>query len=314
VSIPRSARIDGPAVEVVRLTRRYGPVTAVDSLSFTARRGEVLTVLGPNGAGKTSTLGVIEGFARADSGTVRVLGMDPWRDSRRLRPQVGVMLQAGGAHLSARAGEMLELVASCSARSHDTRWLLDVLGLTEVSGTPVRRLSGGQVQRLSLAMALAGRPELLILDEPTAGMDPQARRLVWELIAAARADGVSILLTTHLLDEAQRLSDRVLIIDNGRSVADGSPAELVAGGAPQLTFSAAPALDLRELGDRLPDSIIAAETTAGEYRLTGDITPAVVASVTAFCAEAGVMPTDLHTGARSLDEVYLELTGRQVRP
>jgi ABC-2 type transport system ATP-binding protein len=300
-------------VDVVDLVRRYGSHTAVNGLKFAVGRGQVVTMLGPNGAGKTSTLDVIEGIARPDSGRVRVLGLDPWRQGRRLRPQVGVMPQAGGAHLSARTGEMLELVAACSAHPHDTRWLLDVLGLTDVVRTPVRRLSGGQQQRLNLATALVGRPRLLILDEPTAGMDPQARRLVWDLIGAVRSDGVTVLLTTHLLDEAELLSDRVLIIDNGALVAQGTPAELVAGGEPQLTFAATAGLDLGGLRDVVPDSVTATETSPGQYLLTGDITPAVLAAVTAFCARSGVMPRNLRTGARSLDDVYLELTGRQLR-
>ena len=154
------------------------------------------------------------------------------------------MLQAGGAHASARVGEMLGLMARCSANPLDPAWLLDMLGLSSSVRTPIRRLSGGQVQRLSLAMALVGRPEMLFLDEPTAGMDPQARHLVWDLLRAARADGVSILLTTHLLDEAELLADRIVIIDNGRSVADATPDELTGGGSSQLRFTASPGLDL----------------------------------------------------------------------
>lgn len=302
------------AIEVSGLTRRYGDLTAVDQLSFAVPRGQVLTVLGPNGAGKTSTLETLEGFASPDGGTVRVLGLDPWRQSAALRPKVGVMLQAGGAHLSARAGEMLQLVAHCSARPMDAGWLLNTLGLSEVAQVPVRRLSGGQVQRLSLAMALIGRPELLILDEPTAGMDPQVRHLVWDLIRAARRDGVTVLLTTHLLDEAELLSDRILIIDHGRLLADGSPAELVADTGTELTFTAEPGLDLAALADQLPATVTAAETAPGHFRLSGDkISPQVLATVTAFCARQGVMPQHLQTGGRTLDEVYLKLTGSQVR-
>jgi ABC-2 type transport system ATP-binding protein len=301
-----------PAIEVDGLTRRYGSLTAVDNLSFTVPPGQVLTVLGPNGAGKTTTLEILEGFAAPDAGTVTVLGLDPWRQSAALRPRIGVMLQTGGAHQSARAGEMLDLVARCSANPLDTGWLLDTLGLSAAARTPVRRLSGGQLQRLSLAMALVGRPDLLILDEPTAGMDPQVRHLVWDLIRAARRDGVTVLLTTHLLDEAELLSDRILIIDHGRLLADGSPADLVAGSAPELRFTATPGLDLTDLP--LPGTVTAAEPSPGHYRLTGEgISPDVLAAVTAFCARNGVMPGDLHTGARSLDEVYLQLTGNQVR-
>jgi ABC-2 type transport system ATP-binding protein len=278
----------------------------VDGVSFTAARGQLLAVLGPNGAGKTSTLDACTGFARPDAGTVRVLGLDPWRRSGELRPRIGVMLQAGGAHGSARAGEMLRTIAACSANPHQPQWLLDVLGLTEVAGTPVRRLSGGEVQRLSLAMALVGRPELLFLDEPTAGMDPRARRDVWELLRAARSDGVTILLTTHLLDEAELLADRVVILDRGRVVADAPPRDLV--GSARLRFSARPGLDLVLLRAALPAGYEARELDAGQYVVDGEIDPGTVATVTAFCARVGVLPGDLRIGGRTLDEVYLELT------
>ncbi len=298
---------DDAAVAVDGLVRRYGSRVAVDGVGFEVPRGELVTLLGPNGAGKTSTLDVCTGFAHADGGTVRVLGLDPWRRSTELRPRMGVMLQAGGAHGSARAGEMLRMIAACSARPHEPEWLLDVLGLADAARTPVRRLSGGQVQRLSLAMALVGRPELLVLDEPTAGMDPRARRDVWDLLRAARSDGVSILLTTHLLDEAELLADRVVIIDHGRVVADATPRELV-GTSARLRFSARAGLDLELLSAALPLGYVVTEVRAGRYVVDGEILPGTVATVTAFCARVGVLPGDLQVGGRTLDEVYLQLT------
>jgi ABC-2 type transport system ATP-binding protein len=184
-----------------------------------------------------------------------------------------------------------------------------------VARTPVRRLSGGQVQRLSLAMALVGRPELLFLDEPTAGLDPQARHLVWDLLRAARADGVAILLTTHLLDEAELLSDRVVIIDHGRVVAQGAPGDLTGGAEHRrLRFAAAPGLDLELLRLALPDGFAVREVSNGRYLVEGEIVPATVATVTSFCARVGVLPGELQVNQRSLDEVYLELTGRELRP
>jgi len=301
------------AIVVDGLHRSFGAVTAVDGLSFRLPRGSLVALLGPNGAGKTTTVEICEGFTKADAGQVRVLGLDPWRHGAALRPRVGVMLQAGGAHAAARAGEMLTLMANCSANPHDPAWLLDVLGLTSSVRTPIRRLSGGQVQRLSLAMALVGRPELLFLDEPTAGMDPQARHLVWDLLRAARSDGVSILLTTHLLDEAELLADRIVIIDGGRSVADGTLADLTGGGSSQLRFTAAPGLDLELLRSALPLGFQAQESAPGRYRLDGDVVPATLATVTSFCARVGVMPSGLQVGARSLEEVFLELTGKEIR-
>ncbi len=304
----------GPeAVVVDGLHRRYGSVAAVDGLSFRLPRGSLLALLGPNGAGKTTTVEICDGFTKADAGQVRVLGLDPWRQGAALRPRIGVMLQAGGAQASARVGEMLDLIARCSANPLHPGALLDMLGLSASIRTPIRRLSGGQVQRLSLAMALVGRPELLFLDEPTAGMDPQARHLVWDLLRAARSDGVSILLTTHLLDEVELLADRIVIIDNGRKVADGTPAELTGGGSSQLRFTASPGLELDLLRRALPLGFQVAETAPGRYLLDGDIVPATMATVTSFCARVGVMPTGLQVGARSLDEVYLELTGKAMR-
>src|SRR4051794_1126979 len=301
------------AIVVEGLHRRFGNVKAVDGLSFRLPRGSLLALLGPNGAGKTTTVEICEGFTKADAGQVRVLGLDPWRQAGALRPRIGVMLQAGGAHAAARVGEMLGLMASCSANPLDPAWLLDILGLASSVRTPVRRLSGGQVQRLSLAMALVGRPEMLFLDEPTAGMDPQARHLVWELLRAALADGVSIVLTTHLLDEAELLADRIVIIDRGRSVANGTPAELVGGGSAQLRFTASPGLDLELLRRALPLGFRVLETAPGRYLLQGDIVPATMATVTSFCARVGVLPTNLQVGARSLDQVFLELTGQELR-
>jgi len=301
------------ALVVDGLVRRFGSLRAVDGLSMTLARGNLVALLGPNGAGKTSTLDVCTGFAHADSGTVRVLGLDPWKQSRSLRPRIGVMLQAGGAHAAARVGEMLTVVARCSARPLDPQWLLDTLGLGDAVRTPVRRLSGGQLQRLSLAMALVGRPELLFLDEPTAGMDPQARHLVWDLLRSVRRDGVAVLLTTHLLDEAELLADRVVIIDHGRVVAEGAPAELTGDAPAHLRFSAAPGLDVDLLCSALPHGYAAREVSPGRYLVEGEIAPATVATVTSFCARMGVMPMDVQVGRRTLDEVYLELTGREIR-
>ncbi len=218
------------AVEVAGLVKRYGGTTAVDGVSFTVPAGTVLALLGPNGAGKTTTVESCEGFRTPDAGTVRVLGLDPARDRRRLAPRVGVMLQQGGVYPGARAGEVLRLFAAFAGDPLDPAGLLDRLGLAGVARTPYRRLSGGQQRRLALALALVGRPELLFLDEPTAGLDPQARLVTWELIREQRARGVTVLLTTHGMDEAERLADQIVIVDHGRVVAAGTPRELTRGG------------------------------------------------------------------------------------
>lgn len=212
--------MESPAVEIVDLVKRYGRTTAVDGLTLSAAHGAVTAILGPNGAGKTSTVEICEGFRRADAGTVKVLGLDPSRPE--LRARVGVMLQAGGVPPATRCGQWLRLMARFHAHPLDPVALLERLGLTEHARTPYRRLSGGQQQRVSLAAAVVGRPELVFLDEPTAGLDPQARHACWELVGDLRASGVSVVLTTHHMDEAEKLSDHIVIIDHGRVVAQGT--------------------------------------------------------------------------------------------
>jgi len=302
-------------VDISGLAKRFGSTTAVDGLDLRLASGQVLALLGPNGAGKTTTIEICEGFQRRDAGSVRVLGLDPATDSERLRPRIGVMPQGGGAYPGVRAGEMLALVAACAANPVDPAWLIDVLGLAAARRTPYKRLSGGQQQRLSLACALVGRPELVFLDEPTAGLDPQARRLVWDLVAALRTDGVSVLLTTHAMEEAEELADQVVIIDRGRVVAQGSPRQLTAEqpDAARLRFRAQPGLDTTQLCAALPDDCRIAELTPGAYLLSGKVDPQVVSAVTTWCAQQGVLAEELHVGRRSLEDVFLELTGRELR-
>ena len=306
---------NAPAVEISGLVKRYGPATAVDGLSLTARRGEVTAILGPNGAGKTTTIEICEGYRAADGGTVRVLGLDPARDAARLKPQVGIMLQTGGIPPAVPAGEYLGTLSRFHVRPHDTAWLLDIVGLSSHAKTPYKRLSGGQQQRLSLAAAVLGRPHLVFLDEPTAGMDPQARHATWDLVAALRRDGVSVILTTHFMEEAERLADHVVIIDHGRAVADGTAAELT-GSAGQLRFRAEPGLDVDSLLAALPSDSAAKESPAGHYLIEvpgGTVQPALLAAVTAWCAERGVLPSSLQIESRTLEDVFLELTGRDLR-
>ncbi|GGS56840.1 ABC transporter ATP-binding protein [Planobispora rosea] len=302
--------MDSPAVEIIDLVKRYGPTTAIDGLSLRAARGAVTAILGPNGAGKTSTIEICEGFRRADGGTVSVLGLDPSRPE--LRPRVGVMLQAGGVPPAMRCGEWLRLVARFHARPLDPEALLDRLGLVEHARTPYRRLSGGQQQRVSLAAAVIGRPELVFLDEPTAGLDPQARHACWDLVGELRAAGVSVVLTTHHMDEAEKLSDHVVIIDRGTVVAEGTPAALT-GAERQLRFRARPALTLDELLNALPAGSSAKESPAGHYIIEGQVGPELLATVTAWCAAEGVTADDLSIERRTLEDVFLELTGRELR-
>ncbi|CAJ1504546.1 ABC transporter ATP-binding protein [[Mycobacterium] burgundiense] len=296
------------------VTKSYGATAAVSGFDLDVQRAEVLALLGPNGAGKTTTVEMCEGFIRPDAGTIEVLGLDPFTDNAQLRARIGVMLQGGGGYPAARAGEMLNLVAAYAADPLDPAWLLHTLGLADSARTTYRRLSGGQQQRLALACALVGRPELVFLDEPTAGLDAHARLVVWELINALRRDGVTIVLTTHHLQEAEELADRIVIIDRGRQVAAGTPAELTRAGAEgQLRFRAPHKLDLALLISALPENYRAAEVAAGEYLVEGPIEPQVLATVTAWCARLNVLATDMRVEQRSLEDVFLDLTGRELR-
>ncbi len=316
--VPRVALVPeptSPVVEVLDLVKRYGSRTAVDGASFTADAGAVTAVLGPNGAGKTSTVECCEGLRRPDRGAVRVLGHDPVTDGAWLRPRVGVMLQGGGMPGAARAGDVLRLAASMYARPRDPAELTTALDLTAQLRTPVRRLSGGQQQRLALAVALVGRPRVAFLDEPTAGLDPQARIVVWDLIRELRDGGVAVVLTTHLLDEAERLADQVVLMAAGRVVAAGSPRELTGGGGHTLSFDGTAGLDLGRLNRTLSAGIAAAEVRPGRYLVANrtpeaGLIPADVAAVTAWCAGLGMMPEGLVLGRRSLEDVFLEIAAR----
>ncbi|MBB4932401.1 ABC-2 type transport system ATP-binding protein [Lipingzhangella halophila] len=307
------------AVEATDLVKRYGDTTAVAGLAFRAPRGAVTALLGPNGAGKTSTVEICEGFRRADSGRVRVLGLDPASDAAALKPRVGVMLQSGGAPTGARTGEWLRLMASFHAHPIPAQDLLERLGIASTSRTPVRRLSGGQQQRLSLAAAVIGRPELVFLDEPTAGLDPQARMATWDLVAQLRAAGVGVVLTTHHMEEAERLADHVVIIDDGRVVADGSASELT-DSQQELRFYAEPELDTASLLAALPPASGVTAHPSGrrtQYVVVtgapGGLGPGFVATVTTWCAANSVLPEELRVQRRTLEDVFLELTGRDLR-
>jgi ABC-2 type transport system ATP-binding protein len=303
------------AIEVAALEKRYGPTPAVDGITFSIAIGEVFGLLGPNGAGKTTTVEILEGYRRADGGEVRVLGVDPWREGDQLRPRIGVMLQEGGLYPGVRPLEALQLFASYYDDPDDPERLLRVVGLDDSRHTLVRRMSGGQQQRLSLAAAVIGRPELVFLDEPTAGMDPQARHATWEIISGLRAAGVGVILTTHFMDEAERLSDHVAIIDHGRMVAEGTPAFLT-GSAGQLRFRAEPGLDMDGLMAALPAGAAAKESPAGHYVvevLGAAVDPKLLATVTAWCAERSVLANSLRIESRTLEDVFLELTGKELR-
>ena len=303
---------DSPAVEIVGLVKRYDGRAVVDGVDLRAHAGQVTAVLGPNGAGKTTTVECCEGLRSPDDGTVRVLGLDPVAQARDVRPRVGVMLQDGGLPTGVRAAEMLAHVARMYADPRDVGDLSERLGLVSFARTTVRRLSGGQRQRLALAAALVGRPEVVFLDEPSAGMDPQSRRAVWDLVRELRDEGVAVLLTTHLMDEAEDLADHVVVVDHGRVIAEGSVSELVSSADDRtLRLETVPGLDVAALSAAV--GLPVTEPSPGAYTVIGDVDPARVARLTAWLAQRGALVTRLTVGRRTLEDVFLDLTGRSLR-
>lgn len=305
-----------PAIEVERLDIHYGCVAAVRGLSFTARAGHVTCVVGRNGAGKTSTIEALEGLRRPNSGRLSVLGREPFKEHRKLVARIGVMLQDGGIQPAIRVGEALRHAAALYPNPQPVPELAEQVGVAHLERRAYRSLSGGEQRRLALALALVGRPEVVFLDEPTAGVDPEGRVAIRGLIGALGDDGVTILLSSHELDEVERLADRVVMIDGGRLVAEGTVKELLrspgTGGA--LTFRADTGLDVVAMGARLRASVT--EVVPGEYRLdplgeadaaSGEAltNPQQVVAVTGWLAEQGVRLRDLRVGQRSLEDVFL---------
>lgn len=326
-----------PAIRVENLVKRYDGRAVVDDLDLTVRRGEILALLGPNGAGKTTTVEIVEGYRVADGGTVSVLGMDPRRDGPRLRPRMGLMLQRGELYSQIRVREALELFAAFYPRPMDVRELLDRVGLGALPDRRYRTLSGGERQRLDLAVAIVGRPDVAILDEPTASMDPAARRIAWDLLRGLRTDGACILLTTHLLAEAEELADRVAIIDRGRLVALGTPAELRTGQADDETTVSADGsiippkrrrgrrevrLELRTPLDparearlgRLHGVIGIRTVRPGVYVISTEEPAELLMELAAWLWALGVEPMGIQLGHASLEDVFLRLTGERDRP
>ena len=312
----------GPAIAVEGLIKRYGDRTVVAGVSLEVAAGELVALLGPNGAGKTTTVETIEGYRRPDEGAVRVLGVDPLAGGRSLRARLGLMLQDGGFDPRSRTRETLVEFAGYHEDPRDPDALLAMLGLTTVARTPYRRLSGGERQRLSLAVALVGRPEVLLLDEPTAGLDPEARVVVREIVADARAAGAAILLTSHDLTDVERLADRIVVIDRGRVVASGTPAELTAGVGSAIRFRVGRPLEPAEVDTierrlhamhGLSEAKLVPDAGPGRYRVDGGpaVTPEIVAALAAGAAEAGVVIVELRAGGGSLEEAYFALLERR---
>ena len=308
-----SAPDAGAAIVIEDLGKAYNGRWVVDGLSFAVARGEVFALLGPNGAGKTTTIEILEGYRSADRGEVHVLGLDPRGDHAELMRRAGLMLQQGGIYPSIRVSEALDLFAHFYPDPLEPSTLLREMGLEEVAGSRYRQLSGGQQQRLSLALALIGRPELVFLDEPTAGMDPQARRATWEIVRTLKSRGVTVLLTTHFMDEAEELADRVAIVDRGRLVALDRPAALTRSGpVTQIYLVARPGLDTAAIGG-LPAARGAREERPGHYAIETDDAGALLVQLTTWLRDAKVVPDELRVGGESLEDVFLRLTGTETR-
>ena len=318
-----------PAVRVAGLTVRYGPLgtaPAVDGVDLSAEAGEVLVVLGPNGAGKTSTVETLEGYRRPVAGDVEVLGLDPRADHAALTGRIGVMLQRGGAYPILGPRRVLDLFAGYYADPVPTPELLDLMGLQAVAQTPWRHLSGGEQQRLSLALALIGRPDVAFLDEPTAGVDPEGRIAIRHVVSGLKESGVCVLMTTHELTEAERMADRIVILSHGRIVREGTLAELtertgvqgVRAPTTTVAFGAPPHLDCAALAAALTQATAsseparATETSPGRYRIDAAAPgPALTAAIATYLADRGAALTDLVVG-QTLEDVYFAAVGADV--
>lgn len=246
-----------------------------------------------------------------------MLGENPATHPQRVRDRIGIMLQGGGSYSGVKVREMLKLSASYNAHPHDPQWLMELLGLEGVANTTYRRLSGGQKQRLSLALALIGRPELVFLDEPTAGMDAQSRNAVWDIISALKRDGTTIVLTTHLMDEAESLADDIVIMDHGKVVAEGTPADLTSGSfEEQISFSTAQPLDLHEVARNAVQSKLDATFTQVRplrYVVRGTVSPNLVAWIAQEAVDQSVLIRDMQVSHKDLEEVFLTITGKELR-
>ncbi|WP_326999907.1 ABC transporter ATP-binding protein [Dactylosporangium sp. NBC_01737] len=296
-----------PAIQVHGLRRRYGTFEAVRDVSFDVERGELFALLGTNGAGKTSTLELVEGLDRPTAGTVRVLGHDPVRDRAVVRPRTGVMLQEGGFPPDLTPAEALRMWAG-TLPAHATRPVaeaLDLVDLTHRAAVRIRQLSGGERRRLDLAAAVIGRPDLLILDEPTTGLDPQSRNDTWLLLRRLLGDGVTILLSTHYLQEAQELADRVAILHGGSVVATGSVAEVVAGFPARIAFDLPAGLSL----DALPDVVGAYSEDGGRVTVHTTGLQAALTTLLNWAAAQGIALDGLDARSASLDEAFLSIAG-----
>lgn len=310
-----AAQASGAAIAVSGLVKSYGGTPAVNGISFEVQPGEIFALLGPNGAGKTTTIEILEGYRVADAGEARALGLDPRRDGAKLKPLMGVMLQQDGLYQTLRAREILALYASFFTHPEDPAELLERVGLSSAGGTRFRQLSGGQKRRLALAVAIVGKPRLVFLDEPTTGMDPQARRATWDIIQRLKAAGVTVLLTTHFMDEAERLADRIAIMDAGQIIALDTPAGLTTSQSTtgtEVRVRATPGLDMAALA-KLPSARAAREESPGVYVFDTGAPRDLLVELTGWLRDHAVDLTEMRVGRSTLEDVFIRLTGKEMR-
>lgn len=298
--------MEAARLDQVVVTYPGSPAAGLKGLDLVVAQGGVTALLGPNGAGKSSTVAVLAGLIRPDSGTVEVLGGAAGRPEARRR--VNVMVQDDGLPTGAHAVELVRHVARLRGAPESAQALSDTWGLDVLGRTTVRRLSGGERRRVGLACALVGHPDMVILDEPTAGLDPRGRALVWDAVDALRARGCTVLLCTHLLDEAEALADSVAVITEGRCRAQGTLAEITADSPEAITFEGPLHLDIASLLLALPEGCAGHETTPGRYRIEGNTSPQTLATVASWCSQHGVQPRNLAIGADGLADAYWRLT------
>jgi ABC-2 type transport system ATP-binding protein len=292
-------------IEVDNLRRRYGPYEAVRGVSFTVNHGELFALLGTNGAGKTSTMELIEGLSSPSGGQVRVLAADPYRARATVRPRIGIMLQEGGFPSDATVIEMTRMWAGTLSRARPPGEALELVGLDHRTRTPVKQISGGERRRLDLALAILGRPDVLFLDEPTTGLDPESRRNTWRLIRSLLVDGATVLLTTHYLEEAEELADRLAIMHRGEIVAAGTVDEVVAGNPARITFELPAGVPLAAVPP-LPGALTVSEPAPdGRIEVRTDRLPESLAALLAWAIPAGVALKGLSARSASLEEAFL---------
>jgi ABC-2 type transport system ATP-binding protein len=300
-------------IEVDNLTKKYGTVTAVNGVSFSVEQGEVFGILGPNGAGKTTTVEIIEGLRKPDSGSIKVCDIDAIKEHGRIKEIIGVQLQATSIYDNIRVKEAIELFGNYYRKSVPARQILEEVSLTDKSNSRVSALSGGQKQRLSVGLALVNDPEVLFLDEPTTGLDPQARHNIWSIVENLRNRGKTVVMTTHYMEEAEHLCGRLAVIDNGKIIAMGTPDSLInrAGLDTSIEFSAS--RELNGIASRIPGLQKIPNGGAHKYEVKSSGVSRILNDLTNLCFENNIELENISVRRVTLEDVFLAMTGRKLR-